>query len=120
MGGQNRWRPALMEREGADANLELSQERTRGRWFSLGWQAQSQASMARPFSFVRTSESASIIKKMIPRPADAPRMVSACLGRMENRPYTSSMWTQYTSSEVCPNWTRGLNPHWPAPQRHHT
>src|SRR5438876_10354435 len=88
-------------------------------FFSLGWVSHSQRSVPRPFSLVRTRDNASIINVIAARPRDAPRIVCEWRGRIEKRPYTNSMCTQYTSNEVWPSWINGLNPHVPGPQRHH-
>lgn len=42
-------------------------------------------------------------RKITSKPTVAFGMEQACLGKIENNPYTNSMWTQYTNNEVVPN-----------------
>src|SRR5579862_2768994 len=72
----------------------------------------------RPFVLVRQIDSSSMAMKIASRPTDAVRISTACLGTIENRPYTNSRCTQYTSRDVCPSCISGLKPTSPAPQRH--
>ena len=56
-----------------------------------------------PFVCVRMYASASMARKIVSNPRDAPRIPCACFGKIDTLPYTNSMCTQYTSKEACPN-----------------
>jgi len=52
---------------------------------------------------VRMNASSNIARKITSRPNDALPMPTECFGRIEKRPYTNSMCTQYTSNDAWPN-----------------
>src|SRR6266436_4953054 len=61
---------------------------------AAGRRTQASISVPRPFSLVRNTDSRIIARQMVSRPNDAVRMSTECLGRLESRPYTNSIWTQ--------------------------
>src|ERR1022692_2825702 len=72
-------------------------------WARAGLRNQARISVPCPFHRVRRKARASIERKITSNPTDAVRMLTLCLGRIETRPYTNSMWTQYTSREAWPS-----------------
>ena len=55
------------------------------------------------FQVVRKIDSNIMAAKITSNPAVAFAMLHCLLGRMDRRPYTNSMCTQYTSKEVFPS-----------------
>jgi len=67
---------------------------------------------------VRATDNPSIANKIRHIPAVEAAIPQRPFGKIDNLPYTNSMCTQYTKSEVLPNCSIGLNPASPHPYLH--
>src|SRR5215831_5461602 len=65
--------------------------------------ARSTSLFIHPFACVRTYANATIAAVIANNPRDAPPIDCTLLGKIDTRPYTNSMCTQYTSNDACPN-----------------